>query len=142
MILARRCSERPPVFRVLENTEQQLIQLEKTAPLVPNNICAKTLKREGAIKSFGAHDLPAELSGISIVEVFDESNMSQLRKSAELEVLTGSSDSSGREPRILRSESPTPPRPNSIRSPPRILSSTTLKGDGGEEKFADAVTEI
>ena len=70
VILARRSSERPPVFMVMENTEQSLLQLEKIAPLIPSYICNRIAKKEKLADRFEPHQLPSELSGISSVEVF------------------------------------------------------------------------
>lgn len=136
VILARRCSERPPVFRVMENTEQQLLQLEKIAPLVPANICAKTLKRENAIASFDMHDLPAELSGIAPVEIFTLTHDQHIQ--SELEILTDSSDSRDSHSRI-RPTSPVPV-PNTMTSPPKLI--VDMDGNCPDENFADAVTEL
>jgi len=71
VILARRSSERPPVFMVMENTEQSLLQLEKIAPLIPSYICNRVARKEHLSDRFDPQDLPSELSGINIVEIFD-----------------------------------------------------------------------
>ena len=71
VILARRSSERPPVFMVMENTEQSLLQLEKIAPLIPGYICNSVARKEQLSDRFDPQDLPSKLSGISVIEIFD-----------------------------------------------------------------------
>ena len=139
VVLARRPCERPPVFAMLENSEQALLQLEKIAPLVPNNICARTLKKESALKTFEMNDLPGEISILSPVEVF-----SGATEVMEIEVVTDSSDSveaASYKPK-RRPSSPTPVPLNALESPADFEAPSPPDEKKDEEGFMEAVTEV
>ena len=137
VVLARRPCERPPVFALIENTEQALLQWEKIAPLVPNNICARALKKESALKTFEMHDLPGELSVLSPIEIFPTDPQ------LELEVVTDSSDSAEAAYRSKRPHSsPTPTPLNALDSPADFEAPSPPATKKDEERFEEAVAEI
>ena len=131
------------MFTVMENTEQQLLQLEKIAPLVPSTICSRTIKKEGAIKHFETYDLPTELSGISPVQVFHLSEADPGAQQTELEILTDSSDSAETPAHHARGRLPTPTQMalNALPSPLGQSAVPQPKKDD-DEAFVEAVSEV
>ena len=139
VVLARRPCERPPVFALMENTEQALLQLEKIAPLVPSTICARTLKKESALKTFEMNDLPGEISILSPVEVY-----SGATEVMEIEVMTDSSDSleAATYKPERRPSSHTPVPLNTLESPADVEAPSPSDKTKDEEGFMEAVTEV